>query len=805
MAKTQQFVGSLLLVTLAGLAAAHGQGLNLDRELIVLIAPPGNGPEAPVDPESVVLAINSGTQPVPGGFNVGDPLAARFAIPERATGRTRDWMLEHPDAPLARLSRYLIFTYASPTALPAVIDALRDNPHAEHVETNYAFQLATAGTDPLLIPPADGDPGSFQWAIYALNLINSWSHAKGGHTLVATLDRGLMVDHPDLQAFHRDPVTQELIFDGGNFRSHLSYDVRHNNCSVDERDPADGSLINTAGHGSAVNGIIASTYFNSYGTAGACPKCSIIAMRASAQGDTSVDMAMNLAGQALDLVVGEGAQIVNMSFGAPGLSCATDPDGLICTAMALADERDLILVASAGNERTSIYFPALDPRVISVGGLEPVPPAIGAFTFWDDFPLCPYGVGNPLVCGSNFGPEADLAAPAKTVLSTLYAGFTHNNTIQCGDAFFGAPDDGFGPCTGTSMSAPYVTAIAGLVRSVNPLLTKAEVRDVLISTASHATQFTPQLGFGAPDAGAAVRRALGEVRGQVMPNRLTPLFTLYSADALDHVATTSPQMAVSLIFGEHETYTPVGPTVPGYDCFPGTQCVISPLDPAPTASVYLFTTDAPPYPEAPPLVPLYRMNYDPNLANRCVRPPPARQPDRDYAYTTSAQGILRFKEDFVDNNSIGYELDGIEGYIYERCTPEPSCMPPGTVRLYRLYHPGRDDFAIFPETELAQWQAEGYISQPTLNSWIGYVYPNIDTDEDGLVDGFESLLGTNPALSDTDCDTISDGVEVLEYQMSDPSPANHGYSDPLDGPCIVFFRDGFETGNTSRWSVRVGG
>ncbi len=137
-------------------------------------------------------------------------------------------------------------------------------------------------------------------------------------------------------------------------------------------------------------------------------------------------------------------------------------------------------------------------------------------------------------------------------------------------------------------------------------------------------------------------------------------------------------------------------------------------------------------------------------------------------------------------------------------------MPPGAVRLYRLYHPTRDDFAIFPETELAQWQAAGYISQPTLNDVLGYVYlagtgPGIDSDGDRLIDAWEQLIGTNPAQVDTDCDTISDGDEVLDYQMTDPNPANHGYRDPLDGPCIVLFRDGFETGNTSRWSVSVGG
>ncbi len=37
--------------------------------------------------------------------------------------------------------------------------------------------------------------------------------------------------------------------------------------------------------------------------------------------------------------------------------------------------------------------------------------------------------------------------------------------------------------------------------------------------------------------------------------------------------------------------------------------------------------------------------------------------------------------------------------------------------------------------------------------------------------------------------------------LSDPDPANHGYRDPLDGPCFVnLFADDFETGDTSQWS-----
>ena len=152
------------------------------------------------------------------------------------------------------------------------------------------------------------------------------------------------------------------------------------------------------------------------------------------------------------------------------------------------------------------------------------------------------------------------------------------------------------------------------------------------------------------------------------------------------------------------------------------------------------------------------------------------------------------------------ELDGIEGYIFPRCEPEPECIPEGAERLYRLYHPILDDYAIFPHSELDMMLEQGYISQSGLNDWIGYAFTNIqsDGDSDGLVDGFELLIGTDPADPDTDCDGMTDGEELLIYDMSDPDPANHGYGDPLEGPCFVnIFADGFETGDTSRWFETV--
>ncbi len=452
------------------------------------------------------------------------------------------------------------------------------------------------------------------------------------------------------------------------------------------------------------------------------------------------------------------------------------------------------MFASAGNDRADIEFPASDVRVISAGGVE------SDGSFWDEWPDCPRGQENPFECGSNYtktGGSApqDLVAPAKSLLSTVYTGFEATDITSCGEASH--PELGFGLCTGTSMSSPFVAGIAALVRSTNPLLDKVEVRDALVRSASGGGTWHSQLGYGVPDAGVAAARAVGLAGDALLPNRLTPLFALYSYQAKAHLYTTVPQMASAAIWDDAAPFLSDGTSAPvqEYPVFPGNACTISPCFWGPTASAYVFTTDRVPVPGGPALIPLYRMRFDPNLPTRCVFPLPPQHPNRVFTFVTNDSDILTLK-------AAGYVLDGIEGYAYELCGPEPGCIPEGAERLYRLYHPNlgspgeaMDDFVIFPESELGYWQSLGYGSHPSLpDDWIGYVYPNLDSDGDTLIDGFESLIGTDTDIADSDCDGLNDGAEGLGYGAG-------GYDDPLRGPCAgLLFADGFETGDTSRWS-----
>jgi serine protease len=329
-----------------------------------------------------------------------------------------------------------------------------------------------------------------------------------------------------------------------------------------------------------------------------------------------------------------------------------------------------------------------------------------------------------------------VVAPAKSILSTFMPGrFLTDQPFavgepdaNCGDAAghdqSGTYGDGYGTCTGTSMAAPHVTALVGIIRSINPLLSADKVRRIILNSGNQAAAptKTKELGWGLPNASKAVDAVLA-----TNPTRLTPLFSFYSEGRKDSFYTIVPQMARAAIGGTLKPKqtalaynSSYGNTVSGYTAFPDPippQVVPggSPtVDHRPRAEVFVFTTPTNPKNASVPLVPLYRLSW------KCGDPTTSGQPNIcadnpshiDVTYTADPNGVTTFE-------SVGYKLDGIEGYIYPKTIPQPT----GTVRLMRKYNAARDDHAIFPESKLAGMQALGYTTDAG-SDWIGYVYPN---------------------------------------------------------------------------------
>jgi subtilisin family serine protease len=649
---------------------------------------------------------------------------------------------------------------------------------------------AVPPSDPFftVVSPGENDlPLNYQWALQedALNLEPVWDLVRGT-AFVGVMDTGIDTDHPDLV---------------GNFRPLFSFDAYDGtNTSVDESTA--GAVNQTSlGHGTHVSGIIAATSNNNIGMTGVCWNCSLMVSKiyGTIEGeDTNV---VSRKADGINWLINNGAQVLNFSFGGASsaylggndLTCDSLPNSYwdtdataeemaavkYCNALAKADEFDVILIAAAGNGARNnasidIQFPASEPSTIAVGAIDitgSAEPEAGSVAI---------GYNNSTQIQFNSGPEKDLVAPGFNILSTFYNtaywndGEDRINNIyhpECADyidenttttpiaASHGVDGDGYGPCTGTSMATPHVTGIAALLRSINPLLKKDQIKDALITRADNHNVLNPKdtdiYGQGMPNTLLSSQDLLGKSNGEQQNNRLTPLFSLYSFSGNDYFYTTKPQMAMAAMYGAMQPQ-PVGgqvnwysmdaPTTPGYSSFPKPGFWWTET---PKADVYILTTHNDPTDSGREIVPLYRLSQAlptgvTNLLNV------------DHAYATDQAEIDAYK-------ALGYQLDGIEGYIYSRNQSQPA----GTVKLYRKFNQSKYDVAIFPESKLSSMASKGYTSN-SGNEWIGYAYPNQDSDGDGLIDGYETILGTNSSVGDSDGDGKSDGLEVNGYPNTDP-------------------------------------
>lgn len=832
-------------------------------EIVIRATWPSPGPEPRPEPQLAVLLSSapdaptvemllafdwSGDEPPPlRGLTEPRPVSVWPAMRPRAAGDFAQMLRRHPNTARGRLERYVLVNYTSVDQANRAVAGLRVDPFVEFVDDSPLRRLDARRTASGLGPVwASAKNSVGQYHITAMGIDRAWAWA-GGWSLIGILDTGLDREHPALRSF--TPTGQ---YTGGNFLPVYSGDLGRtddgpcgpsNVCVVfdqnpDERKPeptppgwqcptyshnspecvslnlAPGQtcvVSDFAGHGTHVAGLVGAS---GGGLSGACSHCGIAAMKiARAEclvflNPPRVGLGLGTAFPQISIGVGvlaqTASQVVNMSLGgamADVLDCVPFPQRLWCLNFAFAAGNDVVLIAASGNDLRGVNWPAADPRIIAVGGLGL------DLGFWDDRPNCPFGSTDLRECGSNFtNPEwsnyrQELMAPAKSVLSTMYRGFDWNPDLLCGDSVGGgSSNDGVGLCTGTSMSAPIISGIAGILRSINPLVPVGDpfttvdfgIRDVLAASTDRAAVnlgWDPMMGFGRPDAEVAARRMLGTVAGSTVTNRVTPLFVLWSEGAKDSISVATPQLAIALARYQNaqaESRAADGPTAPGYGVFP-TEPEFSP--PQPRAALYVLTTEfSPSYPGQllPTPIPLYVVERTRPLPDGCTpADPPCNVENRDYSLVNSVTEL----EAAVAG---GYNHRGRQGYLYPVCSPEPACIPPGTVRVMRQCNPAIDDCAVFPESQLSLWLSRGY-TQPMFSGGVtvlGYAYPNLDSDGDGLVDGMEYVIGSNPFAADSNGNGTIDGLEFPQAGVS--------FSDPCSGAntCLRrlqdVFADGFE-------------
>ncbi len=333
-----------------------------------------------------------------------------------------------------------------------------------------------------------------QWHYPLINLPQAWDITTGSaDVLVAVIDSGVLINHPDLTA-NLDPNDP----DGIDFISPL--DIANDGDGADQNADDAGDAENPDGsgsfHGTHVAGTIAAVTNNSTGVAGVCWTCKIMPLRALGKGGGTgfdIDQAVRYAaGLSNDygITPAKKADIINMSLGGGGFSQA---EQLTFNQVRAAG---VIVTASAGNGGTSqLEYPASYDNVVSVGAVGP------------DRQRAGYSQFNARVDVVGPGGNANLGRDAQ-VASTLGFGTGSPGDVEFGYAFY----------QGTSMSSPHVAGVAALMKAVNPALSPDQFDAALANGSivddAGAAGRDNEYGFGIINAFKAVQEAQRLASGQ---------------------------------------------------------------------------------------------------------------------------------------------------------------------------------------------------------------------------------------------------------------------------------------------------
>lgn len=188
------------------------------------------------------------------------------------------------------------------------------------------------------------------------------------------------------------------------------------------------------GHGTHVTGVISATVNNLEGVAGMTWYDKVMPIKVLDQ--TGAGTTYSVA-QGIIWATDHGAKIINMSLGNYAQA------EFLHDAIRYAFDKDVVLIAASGNDNTDQPgYPAAYPEVFAVAATD------------HQKHRAPF---------SNYGSYIDVAAPGVSIASTY-------------------PDNQYAALSGTSMASPHVSALAALIRSVNPLLTNVEVMNIMRNT-----------------------------------------------------------------------------------------------------------------------------------------------------------------------------------------------------------------------------------------------------------------------------------------------------------------------------------
>ncbi len=342
-----------------------------------------------------------------------------------------------------------------------LIKALQNIPGVEYAERIPIRRIE--------LTPNDPGTGS-QFALNTIDAYNAWNLSTGSISVkLAIVDDEVRLDHEDLSAnrwINPGEIPNNLIDDDAN--GYVD-DVNGFDVADGDGDPSPPPTVTNTfqTHGTHCAGIADGVSNNGLGIASVGFGLSLVAVKCNPDTITS-PTEIQYAMDGVQYAIAAHADVISMSWGGDGYSI-TDQH-----VFDFGWAQGIIFVAAAGNNSTSqIFYPAGYNHIVSVGSTTNTD-GISSF--------------------SNFGTWVTVMAPG----SNIYSCKAGSNTS-------------YGLLSGTSMAAPMVAGLCGLIKSYNPALTNSQIVSCLKSSCDNInalnTGYVNQLGAGRINALAALQCA----------------------------------------------------------------------------------------------------------------------------------------------------------------------------------------------------------------------------------------------------------------------------------------------------------